>query len=401
MLFSYEAIDKEGQRQNGSIDAINEEVAIQSLQRRGLIISSIASAENKSILDANFTLFERVTNKEIVMLSRQIATLFQAQVSALKVFRMLAVETEKPLLARTLTQIGEDLQSGSSISKALEAHPKVFSAFYVNMVKSGEESGKLDDTFNYLADYLDRNYELVSKARNALVYPAFVVLVFIVVMIFMFTTIIPSITSIITDSGQEIPIYTKIVIAISDFLVAYGLFLLVAVIIGGFFTWRYSKTREGARMFGRIKLQIPYVANLYSKLYLSRLSDNMGTMLASGIPMVRVIEITAGVMGNPVFEDMLNESAQAIRTGTSVSDAFARYPEIPGIMVQMVRVGEETGELSRILDTLSKFYRREVQNAVETLVGMIEPLMIVVLGLGVLLLLVSVLLPIYNMSSGF
>lgn len=154
-------------------------------------------------------------------------------------------------------------------------------------------------------------------------------------------------------------------------------------------------------MFGRIKLQIPYVADLYSKLYLSRLSDNMGTMLASGIPMVRVIEITAGVMGNPVFEDMLNESAQAIRTGTSVSDAFARYPEIPGIMVQMVRVGEETGELSRILDTLSKFYRREVQNAVETLVGMIEPLMIVVLGLGVLLLLVSVLLPIYNMSSGF
>ncbi|PCI29724.1 hypothetical protein COB55_01445 [Candidatus Wolfebacteria bacterium] len=402
MIFSYEAIDQKGERKGGTIEAITQDVAISSLQRRGLLISSISATGKGSLLSMNISIFERVTNRELVMLSRQIATLFGAHVAALKVFRMLAQETSKPLIARTLDQVAIDLQGGTTIHKALAKHPKIFSPFYVNMISAGEESGKLADTFEYLADYMERSYEVVSKTRNALVYPVFVVFVFLVVMIFMFTAVVPNITSILVDSGQDIPFYTQVIIHMSDFLVAYGLFLLVGVIVGGFFLWKYIKTKAGNLFFARVKISVPVVGNLYRKLYLSRLADNMSTMLASGIPMVRVIEVTATVIGNAIYEDVLRETAQAIQTGTTVSQSLGRFPdEIPGIVTQMIAVGEETGELGNILHTLSDFYRREVENAVDTMIGLIEPAMIVFLGFGVLFLLVAILVPIYNISAGF
>ena len=402
MIFSYEAIDQKGERKGGTIEAITQDVAISSLQRRGLLISSISATGKGSLLSMNISIFERVTNRELVMLSRQIATLFGAHVAALKVFRMLAQETSKPLIARTLDQVAIDLQGGTTIHKALAKHPKIFSPFYVNMISAGEESGKLADTFEYLADYMERSYEVVSKTRNALVYPVFVVFVFLVVMIFMFTAVVPNITSILVDSGQDIPFYTQVIIHMSDFLVAYGLFLLVGVIVGGFFLWKYIKTKAGNLFFARVKISVPVVGNLYRKLYLSRLADNMSTMLASGIPMVRVIEVTATVIGNAIYENLLTETAQSIQTGTTVSQSLGRFPdEIPGIVTQMIAVGEETGELGNILHTLSDFYRREVENAVDTMIGLIEPAMIVFLGFGVLFLLVAILVPIYNISAGF
>lgn len=397
MLYKYTSIDKDGTQKNGTIDAFSEDSAISSLQRRGLVISSIEPAEEKSLLSASF--FERVSNKEVVILSRQIATLFEAQVSALKVFRLMSSEMENPLLKRTLVEVSDDLQGGSSISKAIEKHPKVFSLFYVNMVRAGEESGKLDETFVFLADYLDRTYEVTSKARNALIYPAFVISTFVVVMILMLTLVIPRIGTILTEAGQEIPIYTRVVIGISNFFINYGLFLVILLIVGGVFLWRYSKTDSGKYALDTFKMQIPFVGTLYRKLYLSRISDNMSTMLTSGISMVKGLEITASVVGNSVYETLLIEATEKVKGGSSVSDALGSSEEIPGIMLTMIRVGEETGELGSILKTLSKFYRREVTNAVDTLITLIEPIMIVTLGLGVGFLLASVLIPIYNIST--
>lgn len=398
MLFQYQALDENGAAQKGTIDAVSRDVAIQSLQRRGLSISSIEEAVPKQS-GLNITLFESVSNKDVVLLSRQIATLFEAQVSALRVFRLLASEAEKPLMQRVLTEVADDLQSGSPISKALGKHPKVFSDFYVNMVKSGEESGKLDQTFLYLADYLDRTYEIVSKARNALIYPAFVISTFVIVMILMMTLVIPRISSILVDSGQDIPVYTKVVIALSNFFVDYGVFLLILAVVGGFFLVRYGLTEAGKAQFDRLQLAVPYVGELYKKLYLSRIADNLATMLTSGISVVQATEITASVVGNDVYADVLNDVSNTIKGGGSMSAALSAYPEVPGIMTAMIKVGEETGELGSILKTLARFYQREVSNAVDTLVDLIEPFMIVVLGLGVGILLASVLIPIYNISS--
>ena len=199
MLFKYKAIDDKGVNKEGEIDAPNRDIAISGLQRRGLVVITIREeSETKSIFEISF--FEKVKPKDVVILSRQIATLFEAQVSALKAFTMLAANTENKLLGRKLTQIGDDLQAGISISGALSRHPDVFSDFYVNMVKVGEETGKLNQTFLHLADYLDRQYALTSKTRNALIYPAFVIITFFVVMTLMFTVVIPKLSSIILDS---------------------------------------------------------------------------------------------------------------------------------------------------------------------------------------------------------
>lgn len=400
MIFKYTTVDTTGAQSNGTIDALNQDVALASLQRRGLVVVSIVSADEKgSVFERNISLFERVKTKEIVIVSRQIATLFEAQVSALRVFQLISEEVENPLLQKILTTVASDLQAGSSISKALAKHPKVFSPFYVSMVLSGEESGKLDKTFEYLADYLDRTFAVTSKAKNALIYPAFVIATFVAVMVLMLTLVIPRISQILIDSGQEIPIFTKIVIGFSNFLVNYGLFLGIFLAIGGFFMVRFVRTDAGKRWFDRFKISIPYVGDLYRKLYLSRIADNMNTMILSGISMVRVIEITATVVDNLVYQGILEETLNSVKSGKALSESFSDDPEIPGIMRAMIKVGEESGELGNILKTLARFYEREVITAVDTMVDLIEPIMIVSLGLGVGFLLVAVLLPIYNISS--
>lgn len=399
MLFSYRALDADGHERSGSVEALSQDVAVSTLQRRNLIVSSIEPLAAKKGLNVEIGLFKHVSNKEVVILSRQIATLFEAQVSALRIFRLLASEVDNKYLGEIMTQVADDLQGGSPISKALARHPKVFTAFYVNMVRSGEESGKLSETFGYLADYLDRTYEVMSKAQNALIYPAFVIGVFFVVMGLMLTIVIPRISAILLDSGQAIPLYTQVVIWISQFLVRYGFLFIIGLVVAGFISWRMLQTPKGQLFFDSVKLDIPYIGDLYSKLYLSRIADNFATMLVSGVPPVEAVEITASVVGSATFQDLLHETAEEVKGGVAISDALGKHPEIPGIMIAMIRVGEETGELGNILNTLGKFYRREVSNAVDTLVGLIEPLMIVFLGLGVGTLLASVMIPIYNLAG--
>ncbi|MEI6191036.1 MAG: type II secretion system F family protein [bacterium] len=399
MIFKYKAIDTDGSKKEGTIEAVSIEVAIGSLQKRNLVLSDITPVEDRSFLERKISFFDRVTSKDIVILSRQMSTLFEAQVSALRVFELLSSQAEKPSIRRKLGEIASELQGGSTISDALAKHPEMFSAFYVNMVKSGEESGKLDQTLLYLADYLDRTHEVTSKVKGALVYPAFIVFTFFAVMILMFTVVIPKISSILTDSGQAIPIYTQVVLSVSNFFVSYGLFLLILLVIGGFFLWRYSRTDAGRYAFDRFKISIPAVQVLYRKLYLSRIADNMNVMLMSGIPIVRGLDLTSKIVDNKVFEDILTQAVEDVKTGSSVSDALMKSKEIPGIFIAMVKIGEETGQLGNILKTLASFYRREVVNAIDTVVGLIEPVMIVFLGFGVAFLLASVLVPIYNISS--
>ena len=398
MLFKYKAIDGNGANKEGEIDAASRDTAISGLQRRGLVVVSITEAgEAKSIFKISF--FERVKAKDVVILSRQISTLFEAQVSALKAFTMLAANTENKLLGRKLTQIGDDLQSGVSISGALSRHPDVFSEFYVNMVKVGEETGKLNQVFLHLAEYLDRQYSITSKTKNALIYPAFVVVTFFAVMTLMFTIVIPRLAEIILDSGQEVPFFTKIVIAISNLFVHYGFFVLIFLVLLGIWIWQLSSTVKGKVYLDNLKLSTPIIGNLYKKLYLSRITDNLNTMLSSGVPIVRSLDITAEVVGSLLYKKLLIEVVDDVKSGVALSVAFGKHQEIPGILMQMILVGEETGSLGAILKTLTDFYRREVDDAIDTMVGLIEPVMIVVLGFGVGILLVSVLMPIYNMAG--
>jgi type IV pilus assembly protein PilC len=399
--FAYTAVDNDGTQREGTVDAINIEVAISALQRRGLIIAKIDPVDDKKGGGIRIAFFDRVTNEDIVMLSRQMTTLFEAQVSALRAFRLLAAEARTPILTEKLNAIASDIQGGSQISAALSRHPDVFSSFYVNMVRSGEESGKLDETFTYLAGYLERNYEITSKARNALIYPAFITGTFIIVMTLMMTLVIPNLAEMLEGVGQEVPLYTKIIIGISAFMRKYIVLVIVAAIIGVVALYRYAQTDTGRDTLSRAKLQAPVLGNIYRKIYLSRIADNLSTMLKSGIQILRALEIAGSVVGDPTYERAMAGAQADVKGGLPLSEALRKHPVIPGIMVAMVKIGEETGNMGSILETIARFYRREVDNAVDTMVDLIEPVMIVGLAVGVAILLSAVLIPIYNMASSF
>ncbi len=403
MEIKYEALDKEGKSQAGTISAATQDAAIEMLQRRGLTITAISGSKEKGFIETLSTLsfFGGISSGSMTILSRQIASLFEAQISALRIFKLLAEQADKPFIRGVLVHVSDDLQAGVSISKALEKYPSVFSDFYVNMVRAGEESGKLSQTFMFLADYVERSDVLTSKVRNALIYPSFILLTFVTVMVLMLTFIIPKIGAIIIDSGQQLPFLTQMILNLSTFLVDYGIFLLIAFIVGGYFLFRFSQTQEGKLMVDKIKISTPYIGTLYQKLYLARFADNMSVMLMSGISAVRSLEITSSVVDNEVYATILEETVYDVKAGTPMSRSLSRHTaEIPVIMVQMIQIGEETGDLGGMLTRMAKFYNHEVNTAVDTLVSLIEPVLIVTLAVGVGFLLASVLLPIYNSVGG-
>ena len=399
MLYKYEATNLEGERQNGSIDAATLDIAIDSLQRRNLIIISIVPAEKQTFFSKRVGFFETVKPKDVVILSRQLATLFEAKVPVLESFKLVASESESVVLRDKLSQVVEDIQGGISMSQAMAKHPDVFSKFYVSMVKSGEESGRLEEIFLDLANHIERNYELTSKAKNALIYPAFIVIVFIVVIVLMMVFVIPRLSSILTEAGQEVPFFTKVVIGASNFLRDFGLVILGGVLIGLFFLWRYVKTTAGQISFSRFQISLPYIGGLLRKIYLSRVADNLRILLSSGISMVRSLEITSEVVGNSVYEKILQESMDSVKGGSSLSESMSRHEEIPMLFSKMIKIGEESGRLNFMLEVMAKFYKREVDSSVENIVSLIEPMLIIVLAVLVGLLMVSILGPIYNLSS--
>ena len=399
MNFNYKVIDPAGREVTGQIDATNSDLAVSSLQRRGFIVVSVLPDNQKNLLQKNFSFFDKVPMKDVVIMSRQLSALFEAQVSALKAFTLLAENADNAMLRFALQTISQDIQGGISISEAMEKHPNAFSTFYVAMVRAGEESGKLTETFKYLADYLEREYELISKTKNALIYPAFVVVTFVVVIVLMLTLVIPQLSTVLTETGQQLPLYTRAVIGVSNFFVNYWMFILIFLIAFAGYFWYLAGRTSGKKKIDAWKLHLPVFGNLYQKLYLSRIADNMNTMLSAGIPVLHALEITGQVVDNKIYEDILKQAVEDVRGGQQISASFEKTKEIPAIMVQMVKVGEETGSLGQILSTLARFYKREVDNAVDTLIGLIEPVMIVALGVAVGFLLTSILIPIYNIAS--
>ena len=303
--------------------------------------------------------------------------------------------------SEVFTDCVDDIQGGLSLSGAMAKHPEAFSKFYVAMVKSGEESGKLEEIFIFLADYLERNFELARKARNALIYPAFVLGAFVVVMVLMLIFVIPKISSILTESGQALPFYTRVVIGMSDALRQFGVFIALGVGVAIAVLMQYARKAGGALYFARVQISVPILGGLYRKLYLARIADNLHTLLSGGITVVRALTITAEVVDNEVYKQILLDATEGVKGGSMISDAFSKYHDIPPLFSQMIRIGEETGKLDFILKSVSGFYRRDVDNLVDNLVTLIEPIMILLLGLGVGLLVASVLIPIYNMAGTF
>jgi type IV pilus assembly protein PilC len=402
MLYHYTALGQDGKNTEGDIEGMSLDNAIALLQKRGITIVDIKEKGDGKEDDifGNIKLFKKkISTKDVVVFSRQVATLFQAGVSALKAFRLLAEENENETLQEQLMGVANDIEGGVSLSEALTRRPELFSVFYVNMVKAGEESGKLNEVFLFLADYLDRDYEMQQKIKKALTYPSFVIGTFFAIMIGMLTFVIPKMTALFAESGAKLPTVTVVVIFISDLFVKYWVVSFPTIAVALFIFYKWSKTEEGSYAIDEFSTKVPVIKTLQQRIFLQRFADNMNTMLSNGVPIVKALDITAAIIENKIYKEVAVRVSQKVQIGKALSKALYEEPLVPNILVQMVHIGEETGELGYILKNLAIFYRRELETTIDTMIGLIEPAMIVSLGLGVGVLVSAVLLPMYSMSS--
>ena len=390
------------------IDAPSLEAAISVLQGQQLIITEIRPFEEAEKLTFErlnrivSAYFGRVKNQEIVLFTKQLSVLIQAKVPLVQSLRVMTRQTDNPAFSEIIASVASEVDAGSVFSRALAKYPKVFSNFYVQMVRSGEISGRLEEVLNYLADYISRQYLLNSKARGAMVYPAFIVAAFFVVAALMLIFVIPNLTSVLVESGQQLPLMTRALIGSADIAKKWGwlIFSVLAAVI--YYVW-YSikKSPEWRYAFDGLKLRIPIFGELLRKIYLARFSETLSTLSSAGISISQSLEITSDVVGNAVYKKIILEANEAVRKGSTISAVFARYPEVLPMVTQMISIGEQTGKLDTILNQVASFFTDEVNRAFDNIVNLIEPILIVVLGAGVGILVAAILLPIYNLVNAF
>lgn len=395
--FEYRARTPGGEEKNGLIEASGEDAAIDLLQQNNLTVVAMRETRGPSLFARGFIFGSGIKQKDIVIFSRQLATLFEARIPVATALKTLVSEAEKPVLKAVIAGILDDVAGGLALSQSMAKRPKIFSSFYVSLIRSGEESGKLQEIFSYLADYLERSYYLTSKARNSMVYPAFVLLAFMGVMAVMLVVVFPRLVSIFKETGQAVPWYTQGIIYLSLSLRRWGIAILIIVIGGGVATWRWAHTKRGRFFFHRLQITAPILGGLYRKLFMARLTDNLQTLIVGGIPIVRALSITGDVVGNAVYRQGIDRAIESVKGGGTISSAFEKTPEIPSLVTQMIRIGETSGRLDSILGNIAKFYQRDVDSALENIVALIEPALIIFLGVGVGILVASVLVPLYNL----
>ncbi len=380
------------------VEASNKEAAVAILKSQGLYVSNIEELF-VPLYAKKITLFDRVSAKEIVLFSRQLSVLLKSRVPLVESLGTIANQTRNPAFKEKLQKIMEKVQGGTSLSVALAMYPKIFSTFYISMLKSGEASGKLIDVFIYLADYMQKDSKFKSKIKGAMIYPAFVSIVFLAVTSLIVIYVIPQLTEVLKDSGQQLPLITRIVMGLSDFMKAWWWVILLILAPGGFIVFRFGKTPSGKKFFNKAILQIPMLGGFAKKIYISRFALNFSTLISGGLPIISALDITGNVIGNDVYKNIIDTAKEEIRKGKPMSSVLERYPKyIFPIFYQMVLVGEKTGTLDSSLKNVVEFYEDDVDRALEEFIKLLEPLLIIALGGTVGLLLGAVLIPIYSMS---
>lgn len=398
-IFDYKAKDKQGNTVVGAVEAPTENVANDVLKEKDLIILSLSERRKTTLFQASLPFLNRVKVRDVVIFARQLAVMISATVPIVQALRILTRQTENVTFKIIISEIADEVDGGAKLSSSLARYPQVFSDFFIHMIRSGETTGKLDETLNYLADQQEKDYDLRSKIRGAMTYPIFILSGIVVIGTIMMIFVIPRLTEIILESGVELPLTTKILIATSSFL-QHQWWLLLIILIGLFVGYRtYSRTEGGRYQIDSLKLRFPIFGSIYRRIYLTRFSQGLATLLQSGIPLTRSLEIVADVIGNRVYRDLTTKTIKEIEDGNPISTIFAQSNQVPAILTQMMNVGEQTGRLDQILSKLADFYSREVENDVKNLVTLIEPLILMLLGLAVGVLVSAILLPIYNVST--
>ncbi len=399
MRFKYKARSEDGEMQQGVVDSISMEAAKEVLKRNNLTLVDLKEKKEIFVVTLILRIWERVKAREFVIFSRQLSTLIDSKVPLLAALDSIANQTSNELFALKVRSLAVDVDGGLSLSEAMEKHPETFSKFFVNMIKAGEASGTLQATLNKLADNIEKNYELTSKIKGAMYYPAFIIIAMFCVGFGMMTWVMPNLLEILIEANVELPLQTKILIATSGFLSSYWWVTLIFIALGVVGVTYYLRTEGGRREYDQIILKIPVVKTMLNNVYISRFSENLSTLIQSGLPITRALTITADVVGNNVYRQIVIDSAEEIKKGGGIADELGKNEIIPPVVVQMVQVGEQTGRVDFTLGKISDFYMKETDRMVKNFSSLIEPVIMVILGVGVFVLVSAILLPIYQIAT--
>ncbi|HAV11145.1 MAG TPA: hypothetical protein DCX32_01200 [Candidatus Moranbacteria bacterium] len=400
MKFNFQAKNSEGEVREGRIESLNRDEAIAVLQEKGLIPLVLEKEdESMNVLRNLERLWNSVDQQELAVFYRQFATLVEAKVSITTALRAIEEQTENKLLGSVLIEMIGDVEDGMPLSESMMRHKDVFSPLAINMIKAGEISGNLQKSIIFIADNTERAYQLNSKVKSALMYPGFILSASVIIGFVVFTVILPKLTKIFDDMAVAIPWYTQLIMDTGNFMQSFWWAVLIIVLGGVVGVLYYIKTDSGKDEFDQIKIKLPIIKKMFKFVYIARFSENLSVLLNGGIPIVKALMIVGDIVDNSVYRKIILRAAEEVKTGGVMSSVFAKYEEFPPILAKMIKVGEETGKISDVLKNISSFYEQEIDRMTKNMTALIEPILIVVLGLGVALLVFAILMPIYSITG--
>ncbi|KKW45487.1 MAG: hypothetical protein A3A43_00820 [Candidatus Liptonbacteria bacterium RIFCSPLOWO2_01_FULL_56_20] len=402
MKFKYQAKTREGELQVGFVDAGTRDSAATILGSHDLFVLKLEEAEKIRWYGRLASYFGGVRRDDMVVFTRQLATLLEARLSLSKALATLYDQTRNAALREAVFQISQDVDSGLSLSQALERQREIFSEFFISMVRSAEVTGTLDQVAGFLADFTEREATLVSRARSALIYPMIVVALFVAVAGIMITFVFPQIQPVFEQADVPLPLLSQMLISAGVFINRFWLAIVLALVVVALIVLDYFRTPEGRSVLDDMKIRLPIVRKVYLPLTVTRFASAATILLKGGIPVAQAMEIAGETVDNVLYRDVLHEVSRDIREGVPLSEAIAKHANyFPVVVSQMVAVGEATGQLDQMLTRIATFYGRESDMVVNNLVDLIQPVLMVGIGVLVGILFASILLPLYQLTASF
>ena len=400
IVFNYLAKDDHGKRVKGKVEAQSAAQATKVLRERHLVVISLKSVTGFGEgLVFIHKLFRRVRLKDLVTFTRQLSTMVASGLPLAEALNILQNQA-KPEFGAVIAEVVRDVQGGMALADALGKHP-VFPEVYVALVRAGEYGGVLDQVLNRMAENLERQQDFLSKTKGALVYPAIVIIGMVVVSFIMLVVVIPKLTVMYEDFGAELPLPTKILLAITSFMGRFWFLLVLGAAVGSYALHLWRQTPPGRYQFDKRVLRLPIIGPLFMKIILSEFARTLALLITAGIPIIESLNIVSHALGNAVIASELSAVALDVEKGASLAESLAKREVFPALIPQMVSVGEETGKLDEVLNKVSHYFETEAEQAIKNLTTAIEPLIMILLGLGVGFLIVAIILPIYNLTSQF
>jgi type IV pilus assembly protein PilC len=393
--FTYKAVDASGIPSTGEIAGATKEAVTDELKARGLTVMDLK--EKKGALQADITLFKRVKATELTVMSRQLATMIASGMTLLRAFYVLEEQLENKLLRDTVAAVREDIESGISFSEALAKHPKIFSPLYVAMVRAGEAGGVLEQSLERISDQLEKDDSLRRQVKSAMAYPTVVLTFAFAVLIGLIAFIVPVFVGVFKDFGGDLPLITKFTVSLSK-VVTGQWYILLALFVGGFIGFKkWRKSDWGRPQWDRLRLRIPFkIGQTVQKIALARWSRTFSALYSAGVPIMQAIEVTGQTAGNAVVENAMDSVIESVKSGGSIAGPLKDAPIFPAMVVQMLAVGEETGNLDTMLTKVADFYEDEVAAAIKALTSILEPVMIVLVGGIVGFIVIAMYMPMFK-----